>query len=304
MNNTINLIARNPLDEDRGIEIKRISIDENTTLSDAFSQIRSDMDIYYLGRYYGDYDFSNACPYVITNGKVMWDVPFSEVSVQDFINTFDIDDRTIYVEVDCFATGGVTAGLFIIYKSWIAIVPVLDNIGRGCTVIAGIKFLKSLMTKRPGKAPTFDKMEKYVLSNDKWELSVLLNQTDYPEAVMKAVLDSLGYEEHNGIYYRNAWKAEVNKKKREELDYNKYLLEYTGFNANIPDYWAEPMATSLILLYEMSHNIDGDKTYNDIANRIESAVNQKGQDGNYEEELAIVDGEIERLERLVPVDYN
>ena len=82
--------------------------------------------MYYLPQYYNDYSWSsynNACPFICSKSTVYWNVPYSEVKLDDFFETHDIYDDTIIVEYDCLAgDGGVLVDNLCL--TWIAIKPV------------------------------------------------------------------------------------------------------------------------------------------------------------------------------------
>lgn len=122
----VRLIAWNPLGESEETIIKEIPISNDTTLADLFCHVDSAMEVFYLPHYYSNYrwwSYKNACPFICSKSTVYWNVPFSEVKVDDFFETHDIYDDTITVEYDCLAgDGGVLVDY--LFQTWIAIKPV------------------------------------------------------------------------------------------------------------------------------------------------------------------------------------
>lgn len=295
---SIKLIACNPLGDSQTI-VKEIPIDKKTSLEDLFAHIESDMNVYYLPEYYGYYrwgKYGNSCPYVCSKNTVYWNVPYQEVRVFDFLETHEIGNLSIKVEYDCLAGDGELL-IDYLFQSWIAVKPILEAFGYAFTIKETVKLLVNAFGKRKQNSPAFSTLELYLLANDEWNLTQLVEQTRFPKAALVPILEMLGFEEHEGVYYRNAWKTHQYEVAREKIDYNKYISEYLGFNSNVPQYWAEALNTSLILLFELSDQADGQKTYDAVSVEIEERINSKeGHEDCYDTELDMINSEIKRLE--------
>ena len=302
-NREISVVANNPLDERLPI-CKVMKADDKSTLADLFSLINSEMDVFYLPNYYSYYrweQYGNACPFIFRRNTIYWNVPFDEVKVKDFLQTHEIHDNTILVEYDCIAGDGFL--VHFIFQTWIAIKPLLDNISAILTVKDIINLLINTFGKRKSKMPAFNTMETYLYKRDEWDIKQLSEQTHFPKTVLITILEMLGFEEHNGIYYKNAWKVSLYEKEKEQIDYNTYISEYTGFNSNIPQYLAESLNSSLILLYELSHIADRQTTYDRVSAQIDEMINgNENHDECYDEELNIILEEIERLEKQLGIE--
>lgn len=108
----------------------------------------------------------------------------------------------------------------------------------------------------------------------------------------------LGFEEHEGVYYRNTWKTHLYEIEKEKVDYNEYVSNYLGFNSKVPKDWAQSLNTNLIWLFELSNQVDGQKTYDRVSAEIDNMIN--GDDGHedcYDIEIDYIHKEIQRLEK-------
>lgn len=296
----VKLIAWNPLGGSEQTLITEVYINKSTTLADIFEYVDSAMDVYYLPQYYNCYrweSYKNACPFICSKSTVYWNVPYNEVKVRDFIETHNIEDYTIVVEYDCLAGDGGDLIDFL-FQTWIAIEPILNNMGYAFTIKDTIKLLTNTFGKRKQKIPSFSTLELYLLKEDTWSLKQLVEQTRFPKTALVPILEMLGFEEHEGIYYKNAWKTHLYETEKEAIDYNEYISNYLGFNSNVPKYWAEALNLNLILLYELSSQVDGQKTYDRVAAEIDNMINSKdGHEDCYDVEIDIIMEEIKRLEK-------
>lgn len=296
----VKLIAWNPL---AGLEqtiVMEISINKSTTLADIFEHVTSDMDVYYLPQYYSYYkweNYKNACPYICSKSTVYWNVPYDQVKLHDFFETHDIVDNTIIVEYDCLAGDGGEL-IDLLFQTWIAIIPILNNVGYAFTIKETIKLLTNIFGKRKQKIPSFSTLELYLLKEDTWSLKQLVEQTRFPKTALVPILEKIGFEEHEGIYYKNTWKTHQYKVEKEAIDYNEYILNYLGFNPRVPQYWAKELSTSLIWLFVLSNQVDGQKTYDRVDAEIDTLINNEdGQEDCYDVAIDIIMEEIKRLEK-------
>lgn len=297
--NSIKLIAWNPLGGSEQTIIEEIPINKNTTLADLFGHISSIMKVFYLPQYYTYYrweNYENACPFIKSKSTVYWNVPYNKVKVDDFLETHNIYDNTIIVEYDCLA-GDSGELIDFLFQTWIAIEPIINNMGYAFTIKETIKLLANTFGKRKKKIPAFSTLELYLLKEDTWNLKQLVEQTRFPKTALIPILEMLGFEEHDGIYYKNAWRTHLYEVEKEAIDYNEYVSNYLGFNSNVPKYWAKALNLNLILLFELSNQVDGQKTYDRVAVEIEGMINEDDHEDCYDLEIDIIKEEIKRLER-------
>lgn len=302
MKKTLQVISWNPLNPDRDIIINSIEYSNNTTLDDVFKTIESSMNIYSLSQYYTDYrweSFGNACPYVHVNGRVEWNVPYKRVKLVDFLKTHNIYNGILLVEVDCI--GGDIGELFdAVLQGWLYIKPLLDAAGYALTIKDIIFGLKKAFSKKE-KIPKFEEFKKYIFAKDRWDIHQLSYKTKVPENILKPILLEIGYEEIEGEYWKSAWKVNQYEKKQAELDYNEYISHYTGFDKKIDEYWAERINISLVYLYELSDEVDNQKTYNSVVNEVERMLEESEDKECCDLELNYILEETDRLEQILNI---
>ena len=280
----------------KAAKVYKVPFDENTTLEKAFKKIHSE-DIE-LGKYYSDYlweSYGNVCPYIITDGVVSWNVPYNQVNVEDFVNTHNLDDHTIYVDI---AYTGSDATFFedILVQSWVIILFMLQYSGYAFTANNIRHFFQNAFGTRKD-APAFNTIEAFLLNEDEWEVEELIRLTRFPENVLVPILDTIGFEEHEGKYYKNAYKVSKYKEKQEKLDYEEYIDYYLDVNFDLesdPDL-AEELTAKTIQLYELSFLIDNQKTYDIVSSELDMITSNANVD-TYKRGVKLLDKNIQELE--------
>ena len=136
-------------------------------------------------------------PYVISDRKVLYDVPFDTARVADFINTMEIADQKIEITVGMPWAGG--PGLCDVVQMWESAKPVFEAVAIFCS-ISGISVMMiiericNLFKKRRQKPQTiFDIVYRKQMWNHH-ELAALLEIE--PERA-KDILKLLGYQYDN-----------------------------------------------------------------------------------------------------------
>ena len=85
------------------------------------------------------------------------------------------------------------------------------------------------------------------------------------------------------------------------MDYNEYISHYTGFDKKIDEYWAERINISLVYLYELSDEVDNQKTYNSVVNEVERMLEESEDKECCDLELNYILEETDRLEQILNI---
>lgn len=182
------------LDESAVIE-KIVEIDENATLENLICELEcgwADLSEYY--EFSGVLTWNtDVLPYAIVGYKIVYDVPFSETKVSDFIKTHSIKNETFYITVGYPWAGG--PGFITLLEMWDNAYPVLEQIAVLLTLgIAAkdvIKWFCHIFKKREQTPQVcFD----IIFSRNQWNHFELAGLLDVPEEKAKELLKLFGYQ--------------------------------------------------------------------------------------------------------------
>jgi len=170
-------------------------VDETVTIQDLIK--KSDDEIADLSHYYplsGILSWGNEClPYLFVNGKVLYDVPFRDARVKDFLNTHSITNNNIRIVIDTPLAGGF--GVEELLDLWNNIYPVLETIAVLFTITGfSLKDLfhylsKHFIKKQQPPQTCFE----IVISRKQWNANELSNLLDFDVVKTKELLKLCGY---------------------------------------------------------------------------------------------------------------
>lgn len=172
-------------------------LDENIIDAFGISAESSFEDVFLIDRSYLVYE---KLPYVLVDGKMQWDVQFMDVTVRQFINTYNIVDGKINVKTGYPAVSG--AGLAMVDDVWNCflndILPAIISI---CEIINATDVIKRSFVSLRNKL----KKEQ--------------NVDVFPDAITDA------------IYRKNTWNHyELSKELGNDVKEAKYLLKGLGYS--------------------------------------------------------------------------
>lgn len=170
---------------------KQFEINDTTTISQLFT--KGDLSDYYPLS--GVYSFNSTfLPYIINSqGKVIWDIPYDDAKVIDFIRTHNIVDNRINVRTGYVQAGG--PGFKELLEVWQLLYPILDafNTAAGSVAIIGSagSWIHSLF-KKMKHAPhsQFD----LLFSRDRWSSAELAQKLEISNDDAKNLLRLFKYE--------------------------------------------------------------------------------------------------------------
>lgn len=170
--------------------------------------------VFTFDRYYGSSEMmtlGKRFPYIVRDGRVLWNVPYDEVTVREFYDTHGLDrSDKVTLEIDNIGSAGE---LFeTLYQAWIAFLPVLEETldwgGRLLTAWELICLVKRSFGKRNEGKPQPEQLSKYLLKREIWDLQELCRTLDADPELIGNFLTAMGYEDRAGIYVRDPKKAE------------------------------------------------------------------------------------------------
>lgn len=298
----VTIIAKHPLDPKRDTEILDIKFNKNTTLSDITSKIENDLDIFTFSDYY-PWSFywlmiDGICPYIKKDGKMIWNVSYQEVLLVDFLNTHcltEADPIIVYVD-NVGGAGDIIAN--IVFQSWSSLWFALET---GMTLFSFMKLIKDLFGITMKHSPSTHEIKALVLERDVWTPQDLSEEMLIPEEFAKLILDHLGYEEHEGSYWKNSWKVEKLERKIARIDYNKYVKEYIGYDLAFHKDWDlymnEEINSLLLYAFELLSNTDRIEEYDELVGNIETVLEGSDMDSyeKYEYIRNLVQGVVQNL---------
>lgn len=202
----------------------KIDLDDNATISDLLSAIGGG-----TAEFPECYLFSSKLmfgepylPFVFSENRILYDVPFAEAKVSDFISTMNLSDKEVEISIGIPWAGG--PGLCDLEQMWESAKLALEAIAvfcsiTGITVTSIIKWFCNLFKKRKKKPQTiFD----IIYSRKMWnhhELALLL---DIDPNNAKEMLRLFGYR------YDNRKKIYIEREDIEEI--KSKLLEVKGLD--------------------------------------------------------------------------
>ena len=158
-------------------------------------------------RYYGKSDLmtlGRMFPYILRDDAFVWNVPYSEVTVEEFLDTHGLTEQDmIQVEVD--NVGSASELLMRLYQEWVSFsqiaVQAIDWIGRGLTVYSIVKWVWTSFGKRKEEKPQVKEFYDFLLRRKRWNMKVLAKQLNTDEQFLKSMLEVVGFENMgNGNY--------------------------------------------------------------------------------------------------------
>lgn len=131
-------------------------------------------------------------PFVLgPNEKIMWNVKYKDVAVEDFVRTHNVHKNAIYADTGIPQTGGI--GVKQITELWTCYYPILDQIVTAFGAISGIavggKWIKGLFKKNAPPPAIFD----LILSRDRWNPIELANIVEIDKENAKMLLKTFGF---------------------------------------------------------------------------------------------------------------
>ncbi len=189
--------------------------DENTTVQELLNSIGceiADLSEYY--EFSGIFTWNTEClPYVISYNEILYDVPFSEASLFDFIQTHNIHDNTIRIVVGYPQAGG--PGFVELEQLWDQVYPILQQIelilSLGIIASGAAKRLCNLFKKRK-RTPhvCFD----IVFSRKQWNHFELAKYLKLSDDEAKNLLKLCGYVyDHKQMQYIQSERTDELKQK-------------------------------------------------------------------------------------------
>jgi hypothetical protein len=182
-----------PYMEDGSIPEKKIVelyYDENSTVQELLD--KSEECCADLSRYYdlsASLCYNNSFfPYIITTSdKILFDKPYCETRIVDFLHTHKIVDGIVYADTGIPQARG--PDIKDIYDMWMQIYPIIDQIGTMLGLFLGgkefFKWIKSIFKKKPLPPQTvFD----LLLSRDQWNHTELSDELDISVEDVKKLL--------------------------------------------------------------------------------------------------------------------
>ena len=153
-------------------------------------------------------------PFLISDGQLLYDVPFNQAKVVDFVKTFGLDGKVIELDTGYPMAGG--PGLVSLKQIWESAKPILEGIAIFCS-IGGlsvpelIKWFCTLFQKRERTPHTcFD----IIYSRTMWNHHELASLLEIEVDRTKKLLQVFGfeYDQQKGIYVQSENVEEINKK--------------------------------------------------------------------------------------------
>ena len=181
--------------EDSEKKVKKIKIDKNTTIQEFLNS--TGYEIADLSPYYKlSQPFAwnqTVLPYLFCDNKIIYDVPYTEAKVFDFIQTHGISNNNIRIFVFQPQAGG--PGFVGLVQLWNDVYQVLETTVTiyGCTqiVISAVKWLCNFFKKRKRKPQViFD----IVFSRNQWNNPELSDYLELPRERTKSLLITCGYK--------------------------------------------------------------------------------------------------------------
>lgn len=150
--------------------------------------------------------FGRVFPYIRKEERIEWNVPYEEVTVEDFFRTHEPDNYEIHVEINGVA--GWSPDMFSMsVHSWLVLKTVLEAAGYVITAIELIQIIIKIFGRKKERIPGVHSFRTFILSRDFWDAKELSDLLHTDEILIFMILETFGYEEHGGVYWKNAWKV-------------------------------------------------------------------------------------------------
>lgn len=191
------------------IETKTVEVDSlDTNLVDLINSISTINHSHVsFGTYYSDTKLMNyrkRFPYIIKDGEYMWNVPFNEVSIKDFINTTGVSiDQTIQVQIDKVGGYGDDSS-FIAIVTWIQMMwSLYGNDIQTIAFFADIfeKAVKIVKHFYKGKSlPEAKNVKEAVLKRKKWKKDDIKKALGFDSESLDLIMSGCGYKKDTDYY--------------------------------------------------------------------------------------------------------
>lgn len=180
-------------------------------------------------------------PYLLVNDTYVWNVPYKDVKLRDFLRTHEIDSSNpLVIEVNNCGGAGLTDFL---YQGWLYLNTIMDYVGRGLTAREIVLFVINSFGNKRGQKPSFADFHAFILKREQWDIDDLAKRLNADKNVLGSILEVLGYENHEGIYWKNCWKVQQFEEATEQIidklyndhghpELNSYSLNDTIFEIN------------------------------------------------------------------------
>lgn len=172
----------------------RIACSDTTTLKELLilaNEPYADLSQYY--RLSRNYCFNEQfVPYVLGTGeKIVWNIKYHDVGVEDFLRTHHIENNVIYAHTGIPQAGG--PGIREIADLWTSYYPILDQVvttlgAISAAVVAG-KWIRSLFKPNASPPAIFD----LILSRDHWNHIELADMAEIDKENSKMLLKAFGF---------------------------------------------------------------------------------------------------------------
>lgn len=210
MSDTVTIIVKYCLSSNN-TEVKEVSLESlDIPLLDVCKTAAPGSSVYTFDRYYGKTAVMfehQMLPYILVKEEYYeWNVPYSQARIGDFIRTHGIDSwNPLYIEVNNAGGSGFFGSL---YQSWIALKPILDEIGRIILVKDLILFVYNSFGKAKSKKPSQEEFYRFIVSKNQWDLKELSIRLSCDEEILNNLLLAFGFEEHEGKYWKNEYRVQ------------------------------------------------------------------------------------------------
>lgn len=225
--------------------------------------------IYHLSfdTYYGDMEMNavyRLYPYIQFEDGIHWNVPYQNVTIEDFVRTFPLVKRDGLV-VFANNVGGADEFLQRIMQDWSAYlweakiilskagisspIDIIDWASRFAFVLQGVQWLKKSFAKRKKDKPCIKELRNYILKNNSWNINELQKNLHARRELLVIVLEELGYVCRNdSIYIYDSDVAKLIEQERNELCQKRYDNHGTNVNCYNMNLSVEQLNVDLMYL--------------------------------------------------------
>lgn len=225
--------------------------------------------IYHLSfdTYYGDMEMNavyRLYPYIQFEDGIHWNVPYQNVTIEDFVRTFPLVKRDGLV-VFANNVGGADEFLQRIMQDWSAYlweakiilskagisspIDIIDWASRFAFVLQGVQWLKKSFAKQKKDKPCIKDLRNYILKNNSWNINELQKNLHARRELLVIVLEELGYVCRNdSIYIYDSDIAELIEQERNELCQKRYDNHGTNVNCYNMNLSVEQLNVDLMYL--------------------------------------------------------
>lgn len=184
-------------DDYPGDVIKTIKINHDTTIKAMLDMAR--LKHADLSHYYGIYRVYYArqlLPYVLTEARLDWLVPYTDATVIDFMHTHGIDDNTITIEVGIPEAGGWEL-LSVADKMWelaIRLIVTIQFMYYLTRWIYRLILARKLKNEKNKFNMQPDALFSLILSKDEWDINYFSKLTGFDVQTSKILIKVCGYQ--------------------------------------------------------------------------------------------------------------